>query len=164
MQSLLLVLLTRFWRKYCFSFGYIEFSVFDVNGISLLSLDRDYFLFIFFFIYVSWFWVLSFVRSRRFWALCSLNIISLWLFCLFSPSGNLTGCICIRLFAEHLFLYLSYFSFPCLFTSIYGAEWYGTEMSQAHLLVHQFSLQVCLICSLTHPLFSFTFHNYILSF
>lgn len=117
MQSLLPVLLRRFWRKYFFSFGYIGFSVFDVNGISLLRLDGDYFLFIFFFICVSWFLVLSFVRSRRFWVLCSLNLqicvlyISLWLFCLFSPSGNLAGCIGIRLFAEHLFFIFHIFHF-----------------------------------------------------
>lgn len=47
-----------FLKKILFSSGYIGFSVFDVNGISLLSLDRDYFLFFFFLVC---FLILSFV-------------------------------------------------------------------------------------------------------
>lgn len=78
--------------------------------ISLLSLNGDYFLFILLDTPIPWFWILSFMSSRRFWALCSLNIVSLW-FYLFSPSGNLTGYICIRLFPDKVLFIFHVFHF-----------------------------------------------------
>lgn len=67
-------------------------------------------LFIYLLFYMR-FLILSFVFCEIQKIPSTVFFKSLWLFCLFSPSGNLAGCICIRLFAEHLFFVFHIFHF-----------------------------------------------------